>query len=54
MDISGDDSPKEAPLSEDMKMEDEYVSQSKLLKDFISIGEIDKAWIFKYENGRAP
>lgn len=52
MDTSGVGSPKEAHVSVDMTTEDEYVCQSKLLKDFINICEIDKAWIFKSENGR--
>ncbi|XP_031380494.1 acylamino-acid-releasing enzyme-like isoform X2 [Punica granatum] len=41
----------DTPLGVDMAMEDEYVSQSKLLQDFINICDIDKAWTVKSENG---
>lgn len=51
MDNSGAGSPKEAPLGVDMEMEEEYVSQSKLLEDLTSICNIDRTWTFKSENG---
>ena len=31
--------------------EEEYATQSKLLKDFMSIPSIDKAWIFNSCSG---
>lgn len=51
MDASGAGSLKEAPLGVDMAMEEEYVSQSKLLLDFTTICTIDRTWTFKSENG---
>lgn len=42
---------KEMPLGLDAKMEEEYASQSKLLQEFTSISNIDKAWIFKSDDG---
>ncbi|XP_062168533.1 acylamino-acid-releasing enzyme-like isoform X2 [Alnus glutinosa] len=42
---------KEMPLGLDATMEEEYASQSKLLQEFTSISNIDKAWIFKSDGG---
>ncbi|GMY27281.1 acylamino-acid-releasing enzyme isoform X1 [Fagus crenata] len=42
---------KEMPLGLDSAIEDEYASQSKLLQEFTSISNIDKAWIFKSDDG---
>ncbi|CAL1396505.1 unnamed protein product [Linum trigynum] len=42
---------KTLPLGLDPTMEEEYESQSKLLREFASISSIDKAWTFKSENG---
>jgi hypothetical protein len=42
---------KEMPLGLDSAIEDEYASQSKLLQEFTSIPNIDKAWIFKSDDG---
>lgn len=42
---------KEMPLGLDAAMEEEYTSQSKLLQEFSSISNIDKAWIFKSDGG---
>jgi len=44
---------KEMPLGLDATMEEEYASQSKLLQEFTSISNIDKAWIFKSDGGMA-
>lgn len=51
MDDSKAGSIKEMPLGLDTTMEEEYASQSKLLQEFISISNIDKAWIFKPDDG---
>ncbi|XP_059446033.1 acylamino-acid-releasing enzyme isoform X2 [Corylus avellana] len=42
---------KEMPLGLDAATEEEYASQSKLLQEFSSISNIDKAWIFKSDGG---
>ena len=49
----GSSSTKEVPQGIDPAMEETYVSQSKLLKEFTSIASIDKAWIFKPDSGIA-
>ena len=53
MDDSKSGSIKEMPLGLDATMEEEYASQSKLLQEFASISNIDKAWIFKSNGGMA-
>lgn len=52
MDGSKAGSVKELPLGLDATTEEEYTLQSKLLEEFTSISSIDKAWIFKSDNGR--
>ncbi|XP_031380489.1 acylamino-acid-releasing enzyme-like isoform X2 [Punica granatum] len=52
MDSHGAGYPKEAPFGVDMAMEEEYAAQSKLLQDFVSICNIERAWTFKSENGK--
>lgn len=42
---------KEAAVSLDAFTEEEYVSQSKLYKEFANISTIDKAWTFKSSTG---
>lgn len=42
----------EAHLGMDIATEEDYASQSQLLKEFTDICNIDKAWIFKSENGK--
>ncbi|XVF62998.1 hypothetical protein PTKIN_Ptkin09bG0053800 [Pterospermum kingtungense] len=42
---------KELPVGLDEATEEEYASQSKLLKEFTCIPNIDKAWTFKSDNG---
>uniref|UniRef100_A0A2N9IZB8 acylaminoacyl-peptidase n=1 Tax=Fagus sylvatica TaxID=28930 RepID=A0A2N9IZB8_FAGSY len=42
---------KNMPLGLDAAIEEEYASQSKLLQEFTSIPNIDKAWIFKSDDG---
>ncbi|KAJ8768341.1 hypothetical protein K2173_021494 [Erythroxylum novogranatense] len=42
---------KEMPHGIDATMEDEYASQSKLLKQFFSISSVDKAWTFDSHSG---
>ncbi|GLT99491.1 hypothetical protein SLE2022_169280 [Rubroshorea leprosula] len=42
---------KELPLGLDAATEEEYESQSKLLKEFTDISTIDKAWIFQSNGG---
>uniref|UniRef100_A0A2P2LK43 Acylamino-acid-releasing enzyme n=2 Tax=Rhizophora mucronata TaxID=61149 RepID=A0A2P2LK43_RHIMU len=42
---------KELPHGIDAAMEEEYESQSKLLKEFTSIPSIDKAWTFESQTG---
>ncbi|CAN1841302.1 Acylamino-acid-releasing enzyme [Linum perenne] len=51
MDGSTADTTKTLPLGLDPTMEDEYDSQSKLLREFASISSIDKAWTFKSQSG---
>ena len=43
---------KEFPVGIDEATEEEYASQSKLFQEFTSISSIDKAWVFKPDNGR--
>jgi len=42
---------KGLPLAVDATMVDEYVSQSKLLQEFVKIPTIGKAWIFNSKDG---
>ncbi|CAL0328083.1 unnamed protein product [Lupinus luteus] len=42
---------KEFPLGIDESTEEEYSNQSNLLQEFNSISNIDKAWIFKSDDG---
>lgn len=51
MDSSGTDSAKEVHVGLDSTTEEEYATQSKLLKEFINIPSIDKAWIFNSGSG---
>ncbi|XP_010440446.1 PREDICTED: acylamino-acid-releasing enzyme-like [Camelina sativa] len=51
MDSSGTDSAKELHVSLDSTTEEEYATQSKLLKEFINIPSIDKAWIVNSDSG---
>lgn len=51
MDSSGTNSAKEVNVGLDSTTEEEYATQSKLLKEFISIPSIDKAWIFNSDSG---
>ncbi|KAJ4968380.1 hypothetical protein NE237_015081 [Protea cynaroides] len=44
MDVSGAASKNEVPLGLDAKIEEEYASQAKLLQEFTSICNVDKAW----------
>ncbi|MQL86069.1 hypothetical protein Taro_018587 [Colocasia esculenta] len=44
-------SPKEMPLGIDAGTVEEYAFQSKLLKEFTDVPSIDKAWIFKSDDG---
>ncbi|KAK9083598.1 hypothetical protein Scep_030069 [Stephania cephalantha] len=49
----GDLSVKEMLLGVDSTVEEEYASQSKLLREFTDIPNIDKAWIFKSDEDNA-
>uniref|UniRef100_A0A1J3FLE9 acylaminoacyl-peptidase n=1 Tax=Noccaea caerulescens TaxID=107243 RepID=A0A1J3FLE9_NOCCA len=51
MDSSGTNSAKELNVGLDPTSEEEYATQSKILKEFISIPSIDKAWIFNSDSG---
>ncbi|XP_006414693.2 acylamino-acid-releasing enzyme [Eutrema salsugineum] len=51
MDSSGTDSAKELHVGFDLSTEEEYATQSKLLKEFVNIPSIDKAWIFNSDSG---
>ncbi|CAH8319166.1 unnamed protein product [Eruca vesicaria subsp. sativa] len=51
MAFSGIDTVKELHVDLDSATEEEYVTQSKLIKEFISIPSIDKAWIFNSASG---
>lgn len=51
MDVSQAAPHMEAHLGMDIATEEDYASQSRLLKEFTDICNIDKAWIFKSENG---
>ncbi|CAN0857320.1 Acylamino-acid-releasing enzyme [Linum grandiflorum] len=51
MDVSKAAPTETLPLGLDPTMEDEYDSQSKLLREFASISSIDKAWTFKSHSG---
>ncbi|CAH2079164.1 unnamed protein product [Thlaspi arvense] len=51
MDSSGTNAAKELHVGLDQTIEEEFVTQSKLLKEFISIPSIDKAWIFNSNSG---
>ncbi|XP_071696534.1 acylamino-acid-releasing enzyme-like isoform X2 [Rutidosis leptorrhynchoides] len=51
MDAVGVSPAKESTVGLDSFIEDEYVSQSKLYKEFTSLSTIDKAWTFKSSNG---
>ncbi|KAI7747553.1 hypothetical protein M8C21_015238 [Ambrosia artemisiifolia] len=52
MDGSGVSAVKEVAPNLDANMEEEYVSQSKLYKEFASMSTIEKAWTFKSSSGR--
>ncbi|KAG9451856.1 hypothetical protein H6P81_004760 [Aristolochia fimbriata] len=45
--------PKEMPLGMDPDMEEEYTFQSKLLQDFTNFPTVNKAWIFKSDDGNS-
>ncbi|XP_062108224.1 acylamino-acid-releasing enzyme isoform X2 [Humulus lupulus] len=51
MEGSKGDSGKDLPLGLDAETEEEYALQSKLLQEFTSISNIDKAWTFKSGSG---
>lgn len=51
MDASGVSAVKEVAANLDALTEDEYVSQSKLYKEFVSMSTFDKAWTFKSSTG---
>ncbi|XP_017223095.1 acylamino-acid-releasing enzyme isoform X1 [Daucus carota subsp. sativus] len=51
MNSSQSSSTKELPAGLDAAMEEEYASQSVLLKEFANISTIDKAWTFKSNVG---
>ncbi|KAF9677661.1 hypothetical protein SADUNF_Sadunf08G0130700 [Salix dunnii] len=51
MDASVASSPKDLPVGLDAKTEEDYASLSKLLQEFTSIPNIDKAWTFKSNTG---
>lgn len=51
MEGSKDGLVKEYPLGLDANTEEEFASQSKLLQEFGSISNIDKAWVFKSKSG---
>ncbi|KAJ6318681.1 hypothetical protein OIU76_014105 [Salix suchowensis] len=51
MDASIASSPKDLPVGLDAKTEEDYASLSKLLQEFTSIPNIDKAWTFKSDTG---
>ncbi|KAF5191704.1 Acylamino-acid-releasing enzyme [Thalictrum thalictroides] len=53
MGASGVVSAKELPLGLDASTEEEYASQSKLLQEFSSISSVDKAWLFKSDDGNS-
>lgn len=42
---------KEFPLGLDETTEEEYTVQSNLLQEFTAISNIDKAWVFKNDDG---
>ncbi|KAF5778995.1 putative acylaminoacyl-peptidase transcription factor WD40-like family [Helianthus annuus] len=52
MDGSGVSAVKEVAASVEVNMEEEYVSLSKLYKEFTSMSTIDKAWTFKSSSGQ--
>lgn len=52
MNSSQSSSTKELPAGLDAAMEEEYASQSVLLKEFTNISTIDKAWTFKSNVGK--
>lgn len=45
------DHTKEFPLGLDESTEEEYATQSKLLREFTTIANIDKAWTFPSGKG---
>ncbi|KAK6929879.1 Acylamino-acid-releasing enzyme, N-terminal domain [Dillenia turbinata] len=51
MDNSGDGTVKSFPLGLDASTEEEYALLSMLLQEFTNISNIDRAWIFKSDNG---
>ncbi|KAB5545061.1 hypothetical protein DKX38_013173 [Salix brachista] len=51
MDASVASSPKDLPVGLDAKTEEDCASLSKLLQEFTSIPNIDKAWTFKSDTG---
>uniref|UniRef100_A0A6N2MP39 acylaminoacyl-peptidase n=1 Tax=Salix viminalis TaxID=40686 RepID=A0A6N2MP39_SALVM len=51
MDAPVASSPKDLPVGLDAKTEEDYASLSKLLQEFTSIPNIDKAWTFKSDTG---
>ena len=53
MDASVSSSPQELPVGLDAKTEEDYASLSKLLQEFTSIPNIDKAWTFKSNTGKS-
>ncbi|KAI3695684.1 hypothetical protein L1987_78683 [Smallanthus sonchifolius] len=52
MDGAGVGALKEVAANLDAFTEEEYVSQSKVYKNFTSMSTVDKAWIFKSSSGR--
>lgn len=52
MDSVQSSSNKELPVGLDAVMEEEYASQSVLLKEFTNISTIDKGWTFKSNVGK--
>ncbi|XP_058105448.1 acylamino-acid-releasing enzyme isoform X2 [Magnolia sinica] len=53
MEVPASVSPKQMPKGIDATTEEEYASQSKLLQEFTNFSSIDKAWIFKSDNGNS-
>ncbi|XP_076949770.1 acylamino-acid-releasing enzyme-like [Bidens hawaiensis] len=52
MDASGVSGVKEVAANLDAFTEDEYVSQSKLYKEIVSMSTVDKAWTFRSSTGQ--
>lgn len=51
MDGSSDNSAPKIPVGLDAASEAVYTNQAKLLKEFIEIATIDKAWTFRSPSG---